>query len=377
VDSLVIDADGHVIEPIDLWQQRLPKGLRERSLIVNREDSLFQTISGLEVPPRTKWRDREEFRLMRQAVSGGRFDTPARLSYSAASTLDSMDVEGIDISMLFPTRGLFLMGVDDTVDPMVTTASAAVYNDWLAEYCDKGSRRLLGVAMIDPRDVDSAISEAHRAVNELDMVGVFIRPNPGLGRMWHDRVYDPLWAAIEDLDVPVCFHEGGGVPLPQVASDRFDRHCYWHVLTHPMEAQIAMVSIVLGGVTERFARLRFGFMESGASWLPYLMWRMDEAFANGREWQYPTLTMEPSDYVKRQCFVSIDPGETPGIAALHALDGGNVIWGTDYPHGDAKFPVAYKSLASITGMTPEFLSSIVYHNPLKLLGPVVANRIVR
>jgi predicted TIM-barrel fold metal-dependent hydrolase len=170
------------------------------------------------------------------------------------------------------------------------------------------------------------------------------------------------------LDAPVCFHEAGVTPLPQVATDRFDRHGYWHVCTHPHEAQIAMVSLVLGGVTERFPRLRFGFMEAGAGWLPYWLWRMDEHFENERDWEFKGLTMEPTDYVKRQCFVSIDTDEVPGIATLETMSGGNVVWGSDYPHPDGKFPMARKTLESLPGMTPQYFRSVVQNNPLALFG---------
>lgn len=374
--DLVIDADGHVLEPMDLWEVGLPEHLREQALIVNRDDPHWNTMNGVELPPPDKYVGREEFNKMGEVLEDTRYERPVAAGFSAESTVESMDIEGIDVSVLFPSRGLYYVAADERVPSEVVTAGAIVYNDWLAEYVSAAPGRLFGAAMIDPRDVDGAIKEATRAVDELGHVCVFLRPNQVLGRNWHHPDYNPLWAALQELDVPVGFHEGGATPLPQVATDRFDRHGYWHVCTHPQEQQIAMVDLVLGGVLERFPKLRWAFLEAGAGWLPYWIWRMDEHFENEHKYgEFPELTMEPSEYVRRQCFVSIDTDEEPGANTLDLLDGTNVIWGSDYPHPDGKFPVAIKTLGVLPGMTEEYLAKVLASNPVTLFGPRFAERV--
>jgi predicted TIM-barrel fold metal-dependent hydrolase len=375
VSHLVIDSDGHVVEPIPLWEERLPPHLRDRGLIVNREDPHYQTISGVELPPRHLYVGRETDNKMGEVLTAERYQRAVVSDFSARSTLESMDIEGIDASVLFPTRGLFLMGVDERVDPEVTTASAHVYNEWLAEYTAEAPDRLFGVAMIDPRHVSAAVEELTHAVEDLGLVGAFLRPNPVNGRMWHDASYEPLWSALEAYDVPVCFHEAGAVLLPQVATDRFDHHSMWHVCTHPQENQISMVSVVLGGVLERHPGLRAAFLECGAGWLPYWMWRMDEHYENEEQSDFKDLSMTPSEYVKKQCWVSIDSDEWPGISALDACQGRNVVWGSDYPHPDGKFPTAVKTLSSIPGMTSDYFEGVVGNSPLELFGTRLASRV--
>jgi predicted TIM-barrel fold metal-dependent hydrolase len=374
---LVIDSDGHIVEPIPLWEERLPAHLRDRGLIVNREDPHYQTISGVELPPRHLYVGRETDNKMGEVLKAERYQHAVVSDFSARSTIESMDAEGIDASVLFPSRGLFLMGVDERVDAEVTRASAHVYNEWLAEYTSEAPDRLFGVAMIDPRQVDSAVDELEYAVDKLGLIGAFLRPNPVNGRMWHDPSYDPLWSALEAMDVPVCFHEAGAVLLPQVATDRFDHHSMWHVCTHPQENQISMVSFVLGGVLERHPTLRAAFLECGAGWLPYWMWRMDEHYENEQQTDFRHLSLSPSEYVKRQCWVSIDSDEWSGISALDACDGHNVVWGSDYPHPDGKFPAAVKTLRSLEGMTPEYFREVVGDGPLKLFGKGLADRVRR
>jgi predicted TIM-barrel fold metal-dependent hydrolase len=134
-----------------------------------------------------------------------------------------------------------------------------------------------------------------------------------------------------------------------------------------MEQQMAMLSLVVGGVAERHPSLRVAHLESGAGWLPYWAWRLDETVEIQRR-PFPELALKPSEYVQRQFFVSIDTDEVPGIAAIDLFDEPHVTWGSDYPHGDGKFPNAVKTLASIPGMTPAKFRSVVAEAPMRLFG---------
>jgi predicted TIM-barrel fold metal-dependent hydrolase len=362
-DYPIIDADGHVREPRDLWLRYMPAELRDRGPRIPDPDEPYILVDDVEVPPRHNYAkttkklaawDEERFRFAFEA------------DYSATSQMHAMDVEGVSASVLFPSNGLVLMGVDG-VDPAITTAAARAYNTWLAEFCAEGTGRLFGVATLDPRDVDGAVAEAGRAVDELGFVAVYLRPNPVAGRPWHHPDYEPLWSMLEELDAPVCFHEGGAVLLPQVATDRFQEHALWHACTHPMEQQLAMVSMLLGGVAERHPNLRMGFLECGAGWLPYWMWRLDEAVEGERE-DFVSLSLKPTEYVERQCFVSIDSDEEPGVFAIDSLTAAHVVWGSDYPHHDSKFPNAIRTLGALPGMDETKLRQVLNEAPRALFG---------
>jgi predicted TIM-barrel fold metal-dependent hydrolase len=242
----VIDADGHVREPDDIWHRYVPEAVSERMPRKVAGENPYWVIDGVEVPPRRSYAKTTKNLT---AWNEERFRDAAADHYSPTSQLRALDAEGIMASVLFPSAGLVVMGID-RVDPVVTTTMATAYNTWLAEFCAEGQGRLFGTGMVDPRDVDGAVAEARRCA-ELGFVGVFLRPNPVHGRVWHDQAYEPLWSTLEELDLPVCFHEGGSVHLPQVATDRFDEHAFWHICTHPLEQMMAMVSVLLGGVAER------------------------------------------------------------------------------------------------------------------------------
>ena len=192
--------------------------------------------------------------------------------------------------------------------------------------------------MISPFDIEMAIAEVRRCVQDLGLKGLFIRPNIVNGRNWHDRYYDPLWAEIERQGVPLGFHEGTHVPIAETG-DRFDDG-YWmfHTCAHPMEQMLAAVSLIGGGVLERFPTLKVAFLEANCAWVPWLLWRLDEHFELAGKLENPDLTMKPGEYFRRQCFASIEADEIPAqiIEQYDLID--NVVFSTDYPHHDAKYP---------------------------------------
>ena len=240
--------------------------------------------------------------------------------WNSASQVSAMDNEGIDVAVLFPSRGLFTLG-DSDLEPALATAISRAYNDWLADFCGGGPGRLFGAAMIPPQDVEGAVAEARRAVNELGFKSVFVRPNPVAGRNWHDPYYDPLWAEIQRLGVPLSFHEGGRVNLPQ-PGDNFNTHMLYHTCTHPMGMMLAVVDVVGGGVLERFPQLNVAFLEGNCSWAPWLLWRLDEHYEMSASYDHPDLKMEPSEYFRRQCYLSVECDEEPAEIVSRYRAGG-------------------------------------------------------
>ncbi|MBM3221181.1 MAG: amidohydrolase [Candidatus Rokubacteria bacterium] len=336
----VLDSDLHILEPADLWDRYIdapfkhqaPRGFNEwvLDLRIEIDGKLMPADVTYSATPTTRSaiRDRERFRPFHER------------GWSAAAQLDAMDEEGIDVGVLYPTRGLFAQGIDG-IPPKLAAAIARGYNDWLADFCSGDPSRLVGAGMISPFDVDDAVAETERCVRQLGFKGIFLRPNPVNGRNWHDPYYEPLWAALEALDVPLGFHEGLGAYLPQIG-DRFGRNVMLrHTVCHPGEQMLAAVSFCGGGILERHPRLRVAFLEGNASWVPFLLWRMDEHY----EWLGDTtfgraLTMEPSKYFTRQCFVSVECDEDPIKGVHDSMGVANVVFSTDFPHPDCKYPGA-------------------------------------
>jgi predicted TIM-barrel fold metal-dependent hydrolase len=202
---------------------------------------------------------------------------------------------------------------------------------------------MYGAAMLPIHDVAASIREARRAVRDLGFKAVFLRPNPPRrGIYWHHPGFDPLWAEVQDLDVPVGFHEGVASRMPTAGDDRFagDLFCLQHACSHSMEQMLALEAMTLGGVLERFPRLRVAFLEGNGSWLPFWLWRLDEHWENPGRYENPALKLRPSEYFQRQGFVSLECDETPGRQAIDACGDEGFVFSTDYPHYDTKYPEA-------------------------------------
>ena len=119
---------------------------------------------------------------------------------------------------------------------------------------------------------------------------------------------------------------------------------------NPIELMMAFGSMAAGGVLERHPRLRCAFLEGTCGWLPWYLWRLDEAwekFGPGSEVQISKL---PSEYFFAQCYVATDADEKPLRQVVEAIGDDNIVVSTDYPHSDGLFPVAIEEFVRLEGV---------------------------
>src|ERR1051325_9230797 len=207
----VVDADGHVLEPLDLWDRYIDPKFRDRAprlfkdkdgkeRLVIEEQVLGSAQAGLGGAGAGGARQggvASDTMGYKKGKAGG-FDPAARMS--------DMDADGIDAAFLFPTLGLFSGAIHD---PELAAATCRAYNRWLADYCSAYPDRLFGVAMLPMQDVDLAVAEMRFARKELGFKAAFIRPNPYHGNSTINHpMYEPFWTAAEEVDMAVAFHEG-------------------------------------------------------------------------------------------------------------------------------------------------------------------------
>lgn len=363
----VMDSDMHVYDPPDLylermdpkWGDRIPRPVGPRT----RHGRIrFQVGSG------------EPLRVPSAALNHGESQVAERYGfalargYDAVSQLQAMDMEGLDVAVLFRTSPLHC---DESFEPEYANDLCCAWNDWIADFCKADPRRLKPSALITLHDVDLALKEARRAVKELGAVGLSLCPEPILGRRVHDRDFDPLWAEIQELDVALCFHPPADPKQEQVA-----RGFYHHpnaailalALRNPVELILAVASFCAGGVLEKFPRLRVAFLEGNCSWLPWLLYRLDErAELHGAVADVP-LRLKPSEYFKRQCFISVDPDEYLVTDVIARLGDDNIVISTDYPHIDSHFPHAIEKFLSIEGLSDGSRRKILWDNCARLYG---------
>ena len=359
-----MDSDMHVIEPVDLWQRYIDPAYRNIAPIgLDRyQQDVSIEVDGQQIAAG----DIDEI-IAQKAGPAENYADALTNNWDPASQVRAMEQESMDIALVYPSRGLFVLATD-TLDPSFSKAIATAYNNWMHDFCSYSPDRMHGVAMVSPLDVDAAVLEARRAVTELGFKGAFLRPNLYKGRSWHDPYYDPLWAELQDLDVALGFHEGSHVPLPETGADRFgDTYWLFHTCCHSMEMMLATVSMIGGGVLERYPRLRVAFLEANCSWVPWLLWRLDDHYEFSGKIESPALKHEPAEYFKRQCFASVEPAEKPADVIEHYGLTDTIVLSTDYPHPDSKFPHARELFLNLS-LSEEAKGKIMWDNCARLYG---------
>lgn len=333
--EMVVDVDGHVVEPWNLWERYMEepfKAIGPKMVMDNRGHPRFMVEGKLLPKPEGKGAG-NPFGVNGGGKKGYGEQNPEGLTPELR--VKAMDLDGIDVGVLFPTQGLYIAAIEN---PKLATAVHRAYNDWLADFVKAAPARFVGVAALPLQDVQEAVKEARRTVKEYDFKGMFVRPNPVYGRNLDDPAYDPLYAELQELDVPLMLHEGtSSGPLPAPGIERWDSYFHSHTISHPAEQMLAALAILGGGVCERFPRLRVAFLEAGASWLPYWLWRLDEHVEKRRR-ELPWLKLLPSEYFHRQCVISCDPDEATVHYAVDFLGEDKVLFASDFPHWDGEFP---------------------------------------
>ena len=338
----VLDSDMHIMEPPDLWERyidspyraRAPRGVTSH----NVRDLRMVYPDGREWARKTNRNNRSD-RGQNFARNQDIYRPYAERGWTAEVQLEAMDIEGIDLAVLYPTRGLRALVVDD-MQPDFAAAIARAYNNWLYDFCQKDTQRLIGAGMISPYDMNDAVEEARRCARELGFRAVFLRANPLVDHQWHDPYYEPLWEALEELGLSLGFHESTGTGKRQIGERLEPNLMLRRIYAQPMEQMLALGSFCAGGVFARHPKLRVAFLEANCSWLPWLLWRLDEGWEREGDVWAPDLTMAPSEYFKRHCVVSVEPDETTVKHVIDFMGSSHIVFSTDYPHGDSKYPEA-------------------------------------
>jgi uncharacterized protein len=373
----IVDSDAHVLEPHDLWSAYIDPAFRERAprpvgLTFGFEfpSPAFSVNLPAQWSPDSTAEDVERLASRIQATFAELFPDAYAKGFSAEAQLTDMEREGVDLAVLYPSFGLFVLASDE-IDAPLAAAIARAYNTWLADFCRQDPSRLLGVAMLPLQDPALAAAEAAWCAEELGFRAAFARPNPVGGRNFDDPAYDPLWEVMSSHGMALGIHEGGFPRLPQVVKGRLTHPEQVHICTHPMEQMIAVVSIVYGGVLERFPGLRVAFLEAGCGWVPFWLHRMDEHWENSVSRDYGQrrgLEMAPSEYFRRQCYVSAESSEYMLAQVIELIGDDRIVFSTDYPHPDSPWPHAVEEFLSLPGVSDDSKRKILFDNALALYG---------
>ncbi|HLP89622.1 MAG TPA: amidohydrolase family protein [Nostocaceae cyanobacterium] len=376
----IVDADSHVIEPLEMWEQYLEPAFKQfapynNTKIIN-EDILVQagtkkisepSLKDLKIagePICYKLSDSVLEEAGKQAIHN--FLHYAVRDFNPESQVKAMQKLGTDISFLYPTMGLWVLAINK-IEPQLAGALTRAYNNWLRDFCSYEPQLLRGVGAINQHDPIEMISELHR-IADFGWKAVYLRPNPVKERLLSHPDYELFWTECEKLNIAVAIHEGTHSQLPTTGSDRFNTRFAMHACSHPMEQMMALLALIEGGVLERHPQLKVALLETGCGWLPYWLWRLDEEYKNlGWEVQN-NIKMKPSDYFRRQCFISIEPSEPYLQQIIDFIGTDNLIFGSDYPHIDHNVNITQQVVALEERLPKKTLQKILWDNPRRFYG---------
>ena len=359
-DYRIISGDSHVVEPPDLWETRIEPRFRDQApRLVREEGSDWWYCEGIRLPA-----------VIFGTQYGQRFEDQAKMnnydvfenvlpgSYIPEEQIKDMDADGIYANVLYPSTGLLLYSIKDSE---LLSAIFRAYNDWMADFSNAFPKRLNGIGMLNIDDVEVGIKEMERCAN-IGLVGAMIPVYLGWGVSYEAPEYEALWAAAQDIDMPLSLHlstdrKAMGDPLTATRAAFQTNRDFW--------VRESLADMVLGGVFEKFPKLRVGAIEQGLSWVPHFLERVDYDYTQrsiNPAWHRYKEDMLPSDYFHRNVFISFQE-DAVGIRLRDIIGVDNMQWGSDYPHPEGTFPRTREILEEILAdCTEEEKAKIIGEN---------------
>jgi predicted TIM-barrel fold metal-dependent hydrolase len=347
------DADGHLIEPGNLWVERMPKALRDQAPEYYRDDKgvFHQRIYGIEIDSlpvmHGDMAPKDMLTSMGLACAMGVplekvftgdetrrhtiLDAP-EWTIDGAQRLAFNTTHSISRAVLFPT----FMLAGGTFFPNIAPDVCRVYNDWvLNDYCAGSGGRLIPVAALPMTDVDAAVAEVRRTA-EAGFPAVFVRTNPVHDVKYSNRTFDRVWQAVVDTGMKLGLH-----PLPMwdqtgtSAGYKLKDIMAASALGFPMDMMYTLYDMMSGGVFDRFPTMQTMVLEAGVGWIPSMFDRWEEHREMFGRFHAPEWKSSPMDIFNRQMMVTVEACEEADLEiALRFLPADRIALASDWPHYD-------------------------------------------
>ena len=359
-----VSADSHVVEPADLWVKRVSKAFRDRAPHFEEgKDADFMIVEG--IPPvqgadlmanmaEDKFRGRTLDRS-RNHIKDMRIE-----SLDPKLRLGDQDLDNIRAEVLYPNWALMLYGAPD---PVYKRECCRAYNDWLLEFCSVAPKRYLGVAMLPiGGPIQWAVEEAQR-VRRLGLSSAIIPSGQPKIPYW-EPYYKPLWAALQDLEMPLALHNAA-----TEEAVRQDLPVIPLIVDLKMVGQVrTLAGLLCSGVPQQFPLLKLVVVEGGIGWVAAAVRLMDHLWEDHHAWVQPHLDEPPSFYCKRQFYFTFEDDKA-GLLTRELLNIDHLMWGSDYPHTEGTFPHSREQIAKdFAGIPESETRKLVIENAARLYG---------
>jgi predicted TIM-barrel fold metal-dependent hydrolase len=369
----VISVDDHALEPPDLWAKRMsqakwgdriPQVVRQADgterWVIDRQVSTSDSLA----PTGALSNDR--------AVEAQRWSEVPESAYDPKARLKAMDADRIDVSVLYPTAagssGEVIAAIKEH-DLQVECARA--YNDWLIDVWATASPRFVPQAVVPIASVEAAVAETTRAVKRghkgVVMPAVPTQFHPSVPHLYL-QAWDPLWAAIQDLGVPVCFHAGSAPNALFDISPTFNAavaKAFDHVRM-PANGSSIINGMVLSGILLRYPKLQTVFASSAIDYVPFSLELMDHEWDRQRMAENDNYKDRPSVVFQRQCYVTTWR-EKVGLRNRRYIGVDRILWQSEFPKATSTYPESSTLIENnFTDLSREEKDKILWQNAAKL-----------
>ena len=386
----IVSVDDHVIEPPDVWQDRLPAKYRDigprverkkvKNLAFNGTTYTFDLADdGIEadfwvyedlVMPHRRIIAAVGFPPDEVTLTPITYDEMRPGCYEQQARLEDMDVNWVEASLSFPTFPRFCgQTFLEAKDRELAMLCVRAYNDWMVEeWCAGTGGRLVPLTIVPLWDADEAAKEVRRNADRGVHAVCFseIPYHLGLPSV-HDRPYwEPFWQACEETKTVVCMHIGSSSKMPATSPDA---PASVQATLSFNNAMGSLSDFLFSGILVDHPDLKLAYSEGQIGWLPYILERADDVWDVHRGWAFPReqVPEKPSTYYFQSVYGCFFRDEH-GIESLHRIGVDNVTFETDYPHSDSTWPDTKRIATEMfAGLDDETIYKIVRGNAIRML----------
>jgi predicted TIM-barrel fold metal-dependent hydrolase len=337
--TFVFSADGHVVEPKEIFDAGLPDALKKHGIRSERQGEHMCVLAGEKVLHRMRLMPRGAPADAAGAGAGAGDGERQAMSLHARpsgndvdSRISDMRIDGVDAEIAFPSTCLWTYGIEHRETELAT---AQIYNDWNDTYFKGHLDKFVRCGVLHVRDFKNTEAEMKRLAKKGFTAAMLPAATPTGMPKYNDEAWDEVFELGGALGIVFVMHTGTGLDTVQV-----ERRAGGAVINYANQACDAWNSIqylVAGGLLDRHPKAQCAFIESGASWLAGLVERMDEIYIAHGPMVRPKLSLMPSEIVARQVSCAFQNDRacimTRSVTGVRPL-----MWGNDYPHAEGTWP---------------------------------------